>query len=51
MEQNTSERNFGTLPEKLQQEIKNLLIHDKFAQAKELYEQWLNSLKDSECFS
>lgn len=46
---------FGRLPHGIQQEIKNLLVHDKFTQAKDLYEKWLDALsratkEECECF-
>jgi hypothetical protein len=50
MEQDNKQGNFGLLPERIQQEIKNLLVHDKFSQAKELYKQCMEALKEKECF-
>jgi len=44
MEQDEQRDKFAKLPEVIQQEIKNLLVHDKFTQAKELYEKWTRSL-------
>jgi hypothetical protein len=50
MSKDDKQSNFGLLPERIQQEIQNLLVLDKFTQAKELYEQWVRALKERECF-
>lgn len=50
MNKDDKQGNFGLLPERAQQEIRSLLVLDKFTQAKELYEQWVQALKERECF-
>ena len=51
MEPKHQKSRFSLLPDSVQQEIKTLLVHDQFTQAKKIYVKWMERLQKKECFN